>query len=65
MFNILDGWLSRDKKAINELAENHFLEAVKKYGDINQQKFEELPKVQYLMETFKFFKNEQLLDNID
>lgn len=47
------------------MAENHFLEAVKKYGDINQQKFEELPKVQYLMETFKFFKNEQLLDNID
>lgn len=46
------------------MAEQFFLKVAKEFGELTRDDFKQLPKVQYLLDTMKFFDSEGLLEFI-
>lgn len=64
MYYKLKEIIENERNQIKELAENNYLEIAKEYGDLTCDKFGDFPRVKSLLQTLKFFDEENLLNFI-
>lgn len=57
-------WIEIERLEIDKLAEDHFLKVIRQYGQLNEVKFRDLPKVKFLLGNLKFFEREGLIENM-